>query len=54
MRITIKTPMRVSDRDVRALYILIYALDSSSSERMKSANLQYVADRMGYKVVPKS
>jgi len=52
MRIEIKTGKRITDRDIRALYLLAYALQTSS-RRMKVANLQYIADRMGYKLVQK-
>jgi hypothetical protein len=54
MRITIRTQKRVTDKDIRALYVLVWALNNSSSERMQAANLQYVADRIGYKLIKKS
>jgi hypothetical protein len=50
MRIEIKTKGRVTNPDIRALYILVYALDKSTP-RMKIANLQYIADRLGYKLI---
>jgi len=52
MKIEIKTNRKVTDPDIRALYTLVYALDHSTP-RMKVANLQYVADRLGYKLTPK-
>jgi hypothetical protein len=52
MRITIKTNGPVSDKDIRALYLLMYALDNSTPG-MKIANLQYIVDRMGYELIPK-
>lgn len=54
MRINIDTkgkPLR--DADVRALYILLYALDTSTP-KMKIANLRYLADRFGYDIVKKT
>jgi hypothetical protein len=51
MRITIKTPKRIKSDDIKALYLLVYALDNLSSEKMKVANLQYVADRLGYALI---
>ena len=50
MRIEIKTKGKVTNPDIRALYLLIYALDYQSTPRMRKANLQFVADRMGYKL----
>ena len=47
MRITIKTPKRITDKDIKALYLLVYAMDNSTPQ-MKKANLEYIADRMGY------
>ena len=53
MRIQIDTHGKpITDKDVRALYIILYALDNSTP-RMKEANLQYIADRLGYKLVRK-
>lgn len=52
MKITIKTPKRIKDKDIKSLYLLIYAIDNSTP-RMKVANLQYVADRMGYTLIKK-
>lgn len=51
MRLTIKTNGKVSDKDVRALYTLVYALDKMSNPRMRKVNLEFVADRMGYKLI---
>jgi hypothetical protein len=53
MRIEIKTKGKVTDPDIRALYMIVHALDNSTS-RMKVANLQYVADKLGYKLVKKA
>jgi len=50
MRIEIKTKGKVSDPDIRALYMIVHALDNSTP-RMKVANLQCVADKLGYKLV---
>jgi hypothetical protein len=51
MRIEINTNgKKVTDPDIKALYVLVYALDNSTP-KMKVANLQYVADRLGYKLV---
>ena len=50
MKITIKTGARVTDSDIRALYLLVYAMQTSS-DRMKEYNLRYVAERFGYKLV---
>ena len=53
MRINIDTKGKlVRDADIRALYLLVYALDNSTP-RMKVHNLRYIADRMGYKLVTK-
>jgi len=53
MRIEIKTTGKpIKNKDIRALYIILYALDNSSPH-MKVANLQYFADRLGYKLVKK-
>ena len=53
MRITIKTPKgrKVGDRDIKALYLLVYALDNQSTPAMKEANLRYIADRLGYDLI---
>jgi hypothetical protein len=54
MRIKIDTNGKsLKDADVRALYILLYALDTSTP-RMKIANLRYIADRFGYDIVKKT
>lgn len=53
MRIEIKTKGRCTDKDIRALYQLVYALDYQSTPRMRVANLAFVADRLGYKLVKK-
>ena len=52
MRIEIKTNGKVSDTDVRALYLLSYALEKMSTPRMKKTNLQFIANRMGYNLTP--
>jgi len=52
MTITIKTPKRITDKDIKALYLLVYAMDNSTP-KMKIANLQYIADRMGYSLIKK-
>ena len=53
MRINIKTNgKRITDVDIRCLFLLAYALDKSSP-RMVEANLRFVADKFGYKLVKK-
>ena len=52
MRIEIKTKGKVSDTDVRALYLLVHALEKISTPRMKKTNLEFVANRMGYNLTP--
>jgi hypothetical protein len=54
MRIEIKTNGPVLDRDIKALWILCYALHVQSTPRMRVANLQFVADQLGYRLVPKN
>jgi len=54
MRININTNGKpLKDADVRALYLLLYALDSSTP-KMKIANLRYIADRFGYDITKKT
>jgi len=52
MRIEINTSKPVTDKDIRALHMIYHAL-GNSTERMKVANLQFFADKLGYKLVPK-
>jgi len=52
VRININTNGKVKDTDIRALYLLVYAIDNSTP-RMKTHNLTYLADRMGFKIVKK-
>jgi len=53
MRIEINTNGKpVTDVDIRALYLLAYALDKSSP-RMMIYNLKYIADRCGFDLVKK-
>ena len=53
MRIEIKTKgKRITDRDVRALYMILNALNNSSSH-MKVENLRFFAEKLGYEIVPK-
>ena len=53
MKINIETKgKRITDKDVRALYIILNGLNTGS-ERMKKAHLEYFADRFGYKLVKK-
>ena len=53
MRIEINTGKKpVTDPDIRALYLLVFALDKSTPN-MRKTNLDFVASRMGYKLVPK-
>ena len=53
MRITIKTNGPIKDRDIKALYTLWHAVHEQRSKRMKIANLQFIADKLGYELVPK-
>lgn len=54
MRINIDTGGKIiSDRDVRSLYLLVFAIENMSSKRMRYANLAFTADRLGYKLIPK-
>jgi hypothetical protein len=48
MRIQIKTNKPVKDNDVKALYLLNYALKISSSERMRKANLDFILTGWGF------
>ena len=53
MRINIETKgKRITDKDIRALYIILNGLNTGS-ERMKKAHLEFFADRLGYKLVKK-
>ena len=51
MRIEIKTKEPIKDNDIKALYLIKYAM-LISSERMKLANLQFALK--DYIVIPKS
>ena len=51
MRINIKTNGRIKDNDVKAVYLLDYALNKLSSQKMIKANLEFVASKLGLKVV---
>ena len=53
MRIEIKTKTPVKNPDLRALYLLVHALENVGTQRMKTANLRFVADRLGYRLIPK-
>ena len=54
MRINIETKgKRITDKDVRALYIILNGLNTGS-KRMEKAHLDYFADILGYKLVPKN
>ena len=53
MRIDIKTDKRIVDKDIKALYVLNFALNNFSTSRMKRANLRFIADREGYLLVKK-
>ena len=53
MRIDINTKgKKIKDQDVRALVILLFGMDKTTPKMIK-ANLQYIADKYGYKIVPK-
>ena len=47
MRIEIKTDDPVKDVDLKALFILHYAL-LISSKRMRQANLNFILDKWGF------
>lgn len=51
MRITIKTSKPIKDLDVKALYLIAKAMELAP--KMARANLQFFADKLGLKVVPK-
>lgn len=51
MRVDIKTDKRIVDRDIKALYILNFALNNFSTPKMKIANLRFIAYREGYSLV---
>jgi hypothetical protein len=52
MRIEIKTPTPITDRDVRALILMAFALQQCTP-RMIEHNLRFIADRHGYELIPK-
>jgi hypothetical protein len=52
MRLNIKTLGRIKDPDIRALYILNAGM-KLSSERMRLANLRFIAETYGFSVVVK-
>ena len=53
MRIEINTNGKlVTDKDVRALYMILNALNNSSPH-MKLENLRFFADKLGYDLVQK-
>ena len=52
MRIEIKTKKPIRDREIRALYIIAYAL-YLVSPRMKKATLEFFASHFGFTVVEK-
>lgn len=49
MRIEIKTPKPVRDRDMKALYLINLAM-KLSTPRMRKANARFVLDKYGIKV----
>lgn len=52
MRINIKTAKKVTDKDLKALYIIKHALEISS-KGMILPTLEYFADKYGFKIVKK-
>jgi hypothetical protein len=52
MRINIKTNGRIKDKDIRALYMIVFALEQSTP-RMREHNLRFITDRYGYLLVAK-
>lgn len=53
MRIEIKTKEPVRDPDIKALYLLDYALSRMSTPQMLCANLRYIADKYGFSLAEK-
>ena len=53
MRLQINTGLKKISNDLKALYVLDYALSNLSSKRMIKANLQFIVDRYGYRLVDK-
>lgn len=51
MRIDIKTKGKVKDNDVKAVYLLDHAINKLSSKRMLKANLDFVLNKYGFKVI---
>ena len=51
MRIDIKN-VKTQDKDIRALYLIGYALESLSW-RMMRATLEFFADKYGFRLIPK-
>jgi len=52
MRINIKTEGKLKDSDLKALYIIGYAL-KMISDRMIMPTLEFFASRYGFKIVKK-
>ncbi len=50
MRVEIKTKGKVKDRDIKALYLINEAM-KLSSERMRKANLKFVAEKYGFLII---
>jgi hypothetical protein len=53
MRIDIKTAIRNPFNDLKCLIVITHALTSIGTPRMLKANLEYVADKFGFKLIPK-
>ena len=53
MRIDIKTKTAVKDRDIRALYMMVAAMESSTP-RMREHNLRFIADHYGFELSDKN
>lgn len=45
MRVEIKTSTPVKDNDIKALYLLQKAMELSTSDKMRKANIQYITSK---------
>lgn len=53
MRIDIKTSIRNPSNDLRALIVIDHALQNIGTPQMLKANLEYICDYHGFKLIPK-
>lgn len=47
MRVEIKTKSPVRDNDIKALYLIKKAMELSSSDKMRLANLKFAIEKYG-------